>query len=338
MSLQVTRALKSLVEGQNLEAGEAEALVREIMRGEASPVQLAGLLVAWRMKGETTAELVGAARALRACAEVICPKVPVVDTCGTGGDGSNSFNISTAAALITAALGVAVAKHGNRAVSGKVGGADILEALGIRIDLPPERVQACIETTGFGFLFAPRFHPAMRHVAGVRRELGVRTIFNLLGPLANPAGAKRQVVGVFGARWLHPMAQVLGELGAERALVVHSEDGLDEISLSAPTRVCEWDGEEVRAWTLEPTKLGVPTYPREVFVCPDLNTALERMRTVLRGEPGPCTDVAKVNAAAAMYVAGRVATIGEGVALAHDALTRGLVWRKVQEIIAWTNR
>ncbi len=338
MSSLVSHALRTLVEGQHLEASEAEALVLEIMSGEVSPVHLAALLVAWRMKGETIAELVGAARALRARAEAIHPNVPVVDTCGTGGDGSNSFNISTAAALIAAAAGVAVAKHGNRAVSGKVGGADILEALGMRIDLPPEKVRACIEATGFGFLFAPRFHPAMRHVAGVRRELGLRTIFNLLGPLANPAGAKRQVVGVFAPKWLQPMAEALGELGAEHALVVHSEDGLDEISLSAPTRVCEWREGKVRVWLLDPAELGFPRYPREAFVCPDLHTALDRMRAVLRGEPGPCTDVAKLNAAAALYVAGRVTTLGEGVSLAHDTLSRGLAGEKLAEVVAWTNR
>lgn len=338
MSSQVARALKTLVEGQDLDAGQAEALVLEIMNGEVSAVQLAALLVAWRMKGETIAEIVGAARALRARAETIHPERPVVDTCGTGGDGRQSFNISTAAALIAAAAGVGVAKHGNRAVSGTVGGADILEALGVRIDLPPEQVRACIEATGFGFLFAPRFHPAMRHVAGVRRELGVRTIFNLLGPLANPAGARRQVVGVFAPKWLDAMARALGELGAVHALVVHSQDGLDEISLSAPTWVCEWRGGAVQAWTLEPTDFGFPTYPPEAFVCRDLATAVDRMRSVLRGEPGPCTDVAKLNAAAALYVAGRAATIAEGLALAHDTLARGLVWRKLEEVVAWTNR
>ncbi|MCX8073246.1 MAG: anthranilate phosphoribosyltransferase [Candidatus Binatia bacterium] len=338
MSEQVVGALKAFVDGRDLQASEAEAVMLEVMGGEVSPVHLAGLLVAWRMKGETVAELVGAARAMRARAENIRPQVAVVDTCGTGGDGKSTFNISTAAALIAAAAGAAVAKHGNRAVSGRVGGADILEALGVRIDLPPDQVRECIEATGFGFLFAPRFHPAMRHVAPVRRELGLRTIFNLLGPLANPAGAKRQLVGVFAGKWLEPLAWALAELGAEHAMVVHSEDGLDEISLSAPTQVCEWRGGELRRWRLDPARLGFSTYPREAFVCPDLLTALERMQAVLHGEPGPCTEVAELNAGAALYVAGHAATLEEGVRQAHEAIVGGVAWQKLQQVIAWTNR
>lgn len=334
----VTQALRCLVEGRDLSATEADATMREVMGGQVSPTLLAALLVAWRMKGETVDELIGAARALRAYADRIEPSRPVIDTCGTGGDGRGTFNISTAAALIAAAAGAAVAKHGNRAVSGKVGGADILEALGVRIDLPPEAVRACIESTGFGFLFAPRFHPAMRHVAAVRRELGLRTIFNLLGPLANPAGARRQVVGVFGREWLEPVARALGALGAEHAMVVHSEDGLDEISLSARTFVCEWRDGAVRAWTLDPALWGFSVYPPDAFVCADLEEAVQRMRSVLRGEPGPCTEVAQLNAAAALYVAGMAPAIEHGIVLARTAVAQGLAWEKLQEVVRCTNR
>ena len=213
------------------------------MEGTATPAQIGGLLVALRMKGETVEEITGAVRAMRA------PRDPgrsralavIVDTCGTGGDRRGTFNISTAAAFIAAGAGLTVAKHGNRAMSGTVGGADVLEALGVKIDLPPERVAACIDEVGIGFLFAQVFHPAMRHVAGPRRELGVRTIFNLLGPLSNPAGARHQVVGVFAPEWTEPLAHALGRLGAVHALVVHGDDGLDEISLAAPTQLSEWN-------------------------------------------------------------------------------------------------
>lgn len=332
----VSRALQEIVEGRNLSAAEAEAVLLEVMEGNTSAPLLAGLLVAWRMKGETSEELVGAARALRARAQTIQPRRNVVDTCGTGGDGRHTFNISTAAALIAASAGAAVAKHGNRAVSGRVGGADVLEALGVRIDLEPEKVARCLDATGFGFLFAPRFHPAMRHVAPVRRELGLRTIFNLLGPLANPAGARRQLTGVFAAHWLEPMARALGALGAECAWVVHSEDGLDEISLAAPTRVCAYEAGIVRSWTLHPEELGFALYPAEAFVCRDLDDAVARMRSVLRGEPGPCTEVAVLNAAAALHVAGRVPSLTDGVDLARDTVAHGAPWRKLQEVVEGT--
>ncbi len=336
MTTRVAACLREFVEGRSIPAAEAEALLREIMQGEASPVLLAGLLVAWRMKGETAAELEGAARALRGCAETIHPRRPVIDTCGTGGDGQNTFNISTAAALIAASAGVAVAKHGNRAISGRVGGADILEALGVQIDLPPERVQACIDANGFGFLFAPRFHPAMKHVAPVRRELGLRTIFNLLGPLSNPAGARRQLVGVFSSQWLEPVARALANLGAEHVWVVHSEDGLDEISLSAPTQVCEWANGTLRSWVLVPQRLGFSLYPREAFVVRTLDEAVARMRSVLRGEPGPCLDVAVLNAAAALYIGGAVPSIEAGVDQARAAVAGGQAWQKLEQIVEWT--
>ncbi len=250
--MDIRTAIAELTARRDLPEAEMEAVVRAIMDGEATPAQIAGLLVALRMKGERVDEIVGAARAMRQHAMPVTVARAVVDTCGTGGDMRHTFNISTAAALIAAGAGLAVAKHGNRAMSGSVGGADVLEALGVRIDLDAAHVAACIDAVGIGFLFAQAFHPAMRHVAPVRRELGVRTLFNLLGPLTNPAGAQRQLLGVFARQWVEPLAQALGRLGSQCALVVHGEDGLDELSLTGPSAVAELRDGAVRPYRFHP--------------------------------------------------------------------------------------
>jgi anthranilate phosphoribosyltransferase len=337
--MQIQEALARLLERQDLSAEEMEQVMRQIMRGEATPAQIGALLVALRLKGETVEEIIGAVRAMRAEAVQIHPiATVVVDTCGTGGDRRGTFNISTATAFAVAGAGITVAKHGNRAMSGTVGGADVLEALGVKIDLDPERVAACVDTIGIGFLFAQTFHPAMRHAAGPRRELGIRTIFNLLGPLSNPAGARHQVVGVFAPEWIEPLAHALGHLGSTHALVVHSKDGLDEISLAAETTVAEWREGAVRSYQLAPEDFGLVRCRVE-----DLRggaTAMEGariVREILNGEPGPRFDTVLLNAAAALYAADAAASIAEGLPLAHAAIRSGNARQKLDELIRFSH-
>ena len=277
-----------------------------ILEGKASGTQIAAFVVALRMKGESAVEIAAAALALRKHCQTIQPQVdgPLLDTCGTGGDGLHTFNISTAAALVAAAAGVAVAKHGNRAVSSKAGSADVLEALGVRIDLSPERVKRCIEEVGIGFLFAPSHHSAMRHAASVRRELGIRTLFNLLGPLSNPASATHQVVGVYDSSRVEQLAEALGALGLTRAWVVHGAGGLDEVSPSGPTKVAQLAEGEVRTFELSPRDFGLPEVPIEALRGGDASRNAEIIRTVLRGDEGPARVAVLLNAAAALRVAG----------------------------------
>lgn len=316
-----------------------EAVIEQLMDGTATPAQIGALLIALRMKGETVDEISGAVRALRAHAEHVRPRAPVVvDTCGTGGDLRGTFNISTAAALIAAGAGLTVAKHGNRAMSGTVGGADVLETLGVKLDLPPDRVAACIDEVGIGFLFAPIFHPAMRHAAGPRRELGVRTIFNLLGPLSNPAGARHQVVGVFAAEWTEPLAQVLGRLGSTHALVVHGEDGLDEISLAAATQLSEWEDGDVRTYRATPEEFGFRRCRDGDLDGGDRNAAASIVRGILAGATGPRADIAVLNAAAAIYVGDLAPSIAAGIRLAQDAIRSGRAQQKLARLIEFTNR
>lgn len=337
--MQIQEALARLLERQDLSAAEMERVMRQIMRGEATPAQIGALLMALRLKGETVEEIIGAVRAMRAEAVQIHPMATVVvDTCGTGGDRKGTFNISTAAAFVVAGAGITVAKHGNRAMSGSVGGADVLEALGVKIDLEPERVAACVDAIGIGFLFAQKFHPAMKHAAGPRRELGIRTIFNLLGPLSNPAGARHQVVGVFAPEWIEPLAHALGRLGSTHALVVHSDDGLDEISLAADTTVAEWREGVVHSYRLAPEDFGLDRCRAE-----DLRggaTATEGariVREILNGEPGPCLDTVMLNAAAALYVADAAASIAKALPLAHAAIRSGKARQKLDELIQFSH-
>lgn len=330
----IDQAIKRAVEGRHLERDEMHTVFAEVMDGKATDVQKSALLIALRMKGETVDEITGAAMAMR---ERVTPldvdRDGLVDTCGTGGDGRGTFNISTVAAIVAAAAGANVAKHGNRAVSSACGSADVLSALGVNIDLDAPRMAAVLRRAGIAFLFAPKLHPAMSAVAAVRRELGVRTIFNVLGPLTNPAFARRQVLGVFAERLVETVARVLASLGAEHALVVHSRDGLDEISVSAPTRVCEVRGGEVRSYEITPEELGVPVYDIEELAGGDAKTNADIARRVLEGEHGARRDVVTANAGAALYVAGLAPSIREGIALANAAIERGAAREKLQQLI-----
>jgi anthranilate phosphoribosyltransferase len=323
----LTRAIDTLASRTDLSADQTAEVLGEIMNGEVSETQIAGFLIALRTKGETVQELAGLARTMRALAtHVPVDRDDLLDTAGTGG-GRSTFNVSTTAALIAAGAGCAVAKHGNRSATSRSGSADLLEALGARIDLAPEGVARCIEEAGFGFMFAPAHHQATRFVIPVRRELAVRTIFNLLGPLTNPAGARRQLIGVSDRRFLDTIAGALASLGVDRALVVASDDGLDEISASAPTSVVEVNGEEIRRFTLEPLDVGITT-GRDAEAergtrggTPAHNAAVTR--AILDGADGLSTDLAVINAGAAIYAAGRAETIAAGVELARAALEDG---------------
>lgn len=312
--------LNRIMAGENLSAQEAEDLMRRMMDDELTPVQLAGILVALRIKGETADEVVGFARTMRSRARQLSITGSLADTCGTGGDNSGTFNISTAAALIVAACGQPVAKHGNRAASGKCGSADVLEAVGVDVSLPPEGVSQCIAETGIGFLFAPAFHPATRFAALPRRELGVRTVFNLLGPLTNPARPSYQLLGVSSEGLLDLMAQSLLQLGVERALVVHSLDGTDEISIAAGTSVREVRDGMIHAYEVSPEDFGVARSPAGAVRGgdPDVNGAI--LKDVMNGKRGPARDAAVVNAAAALYACGRAPTWRSGVTQAESAL------------------
>jgi anthranilate phosphoribosyltransferase len=318
----LTKAIDALAARRDLSAEEAAAVLDQIMHGEVSETQIAAFLIALRTKGETTRELAGLARTMRQlAAHVPTARTDLLDTAGTGG-GRRTFNVSTTAALIAAGAGCAVAKHGNRSATSPSGSADVLEALGARIDLDPHGVAGCIEDAGFGFMFAPAHHQATRYVIPVRRDLGVRTVFNLLGPLTNPAGASRQLIGVSDPGFLEVVAGALALLGVEHALVVSSEDGLDELSTSAATRVIEVRGDELRAYTLAPADVGIALAPRDYEGgSPQENAHVTR--AILEGQPGPRADLALINAGAAIYVGGRAASIAEGVERAQAAVAEG---------------
>src|SRR5205085_2707121 len=319
--------------GESASEAEMAAVVGRMMDGEATPAQIASLLTALRIKGETVDELVGAARAMRARMTPLRVPVAVVDTCGTGGDGLATFNVSTAAALIAAGAGVAVAKHGNRAISGRVGGADVLEALGVTIDLSASGVARCVAEAGIGFCFAPRFHAAMRLAAAPRREIGIRTMLNLLGPLANPAGADAQLVGVFAPQWTAVVAEALRRLGTRRALVVHGAEGLDEISATGPTQVSEVTDGAVRTYHLEPRDFGITAVgpaPR----ADDAAASAAMIRGILAGDPGPARELALMNAAAVLVVAGRGVDWRDGYDRAARAIASGAAAAALARLVA----
>jgi len=333
----ISEAIKKLVERQDLDRQEMHAVFGEMMDGKASDVQKSALLIALRMKGETAEEITGAAMAMR---ERVTPLnvdgAQVIDTCGTGGDGRGTFNISTIAALVAAGGGALVAKHGNRAVSSSCGSADLLAELGVAIDLDAPRMSEVLRRTGISFLFAPKLHPAMGAVVGVRRELGVRTIFNILGPLTNPAFARRQVLGVYADSLVDVVARVLVALGAQHALVVHSRDGLDEISISAPTRICEVAYGQVRTFDVMPEDLGIQRQPLEAVRGGDAQMNAAIARAVLGGASGPRADIVAANAGAALYVAGAAPTIRDGVAQARQAIASGKAMQKLEQLIVVT--
>ncbi|MDQ3931348.1 MAG: anthranilate phosphoribosyltransferase [Actinomycetota bacterium] len=315
--------LTILLNGEHLSEQQAANALGVIMRGEATPVEVAAFLVALRAKGETSEEIAGFVRAMLAHAERLELDGVLVDTCGTGGDRAGTFNISTIAALVVAAAGVQVAKHGNRAASGRCGSADLLEAWGVAIDLPPTAVGECVAEVGIGFLFARRFHPAMRHVAAVRAELGVPTVFNVLGPLTNPAGIERQVVGVADARLAPLVADALVHLGRRHALVFRGEDGLDELTTTGPSRLWEIRDGRATESLFDPASLGLPRSRREDLVGGEVEENARIAEAVLAGEPGPGADVVALNAAAALYVSGTAPRIRDGLEMARDVLTSG---------------
>jgi anthranilate phosphoribosyltransferase len=309
------------------------------MTGEATPAQIGGFLVGLHMKGETVEEIAAAAAVMRELVTPVRVDSPhLVDTCGTGGDASGTFNISTASALVTAAAGGKVAKHGNRSVSGATGSADVLEAAGVKLDLTPERIGACIDTVGVGFLFAPMHHGAMKHAIGPRREMGVRTIFNLLGPLTNPAGAPNQVMGVFDDAWVEPLAQVLKELGSRHVLVVHAEDGLDEISIGSATRVAELKDGQVRSYSIVPEDFGLPRHSLDAIRVGSVGESLEMIRVVLANERCPARDIVALNAGAAIYAAGLADDLGAGVERAQAVIADGSAARVLDALVSFTNQ
>ena len=332
-------ALRKAASGQALAAGEAERALEEIMSGVASPEVTAALLTALRVKGESVGEIVGFARAMRHFASKVEAPEDVVDTCGTGGDAKGTINVSTAAAFVARGAGVTIAKHGNRAATSLAGSADVLEALGAEIDLGPKEVGRCIREAGVGFMFARTHHPAMRHVVPVRAELPFRTIFNLLGPLTNPAGARRQIVGVFGAGYVRPMAEALGGLGAEKALVVHGRDGLDEITVTGPTLVAEVSGGEVSEYEISPQELGLGRHEPDGLLGGDARTNARILRDVFSGEEnGAARDVVLANAGAAIYVAGQAGTLREGVRLAEESISTGAASKALDAFVRATRR
>lgn len=333
--------LKSIIAkvatGATLSRDEAASAFDRMMSGEATPSQLGGLLMALRVRGETIDEITGAVSAMRAKMLKVEAPADAIDVVGTGGDGSGSVNVSTCAAFIVAGAGVPVAKHGNRALSSRSGAADVLAALGVKIDLSPQQVSRCVTQAGIGFMFAPAHHPAMKNVNPTRVELATRTIFNLLGPLSNPAGVTRQMVGVFSRQWVQPLAQVLKNLGSESVWVVHGSDGLDEITLTGPTFVAALEKGAIRSFEVTPEDAGLKRVAGEALKGGDAEANASAMRKVLAGQPGAYRDVALLNAAAALVVAGRAKDLKEGMALGTRSLDEGAAAERLKQLIAVSN-
>ena len=323
--------------GATLSREESANAFDRMMSGEATPSQMGGLLMGLRLRGETVDEITGAVTTMRAKMQKVAAPPDAIDVVGTGGDASGSYNISTCAAFIVAGAGIPVAKHGNRALSSKSGAADVLGALGVKIDLRPDEITRCIYEAGIGFMFAPAHHPAMKHVGPTRVELGTRTIFNLLGPLSNPAGVRRQMVGVFSRQWVEPIANVLKNLGSERALVVHGSDGLDEITTSGPTAVASLEGGKVTTYEIKPEDVGLAVAKPEQLRGGDADANAEALRNVLKGKKGAFRDVAILNAAAAILVSGKAKDLKDGVAIATKSLDSAEAEGKLDRLIAVSN-
>lgn len=339
--MNIKEALNRVVNNLDLTTAEMQDVMREIMTGQCTDAQIGAFLMGMRMKSETIDEIVGAASVMRELAAPVAINAErLVDTCGTGGDGMNIFNVSTAAAFVVAAAGGKVAKHGNRAVSGKSGSADLLEAAGVYLNLKPEEVARCVESVGVGFMFAPAHHGAMKHAIGPRRELGLRTIFNMLGPMTNPAGVKHQVLGVFSQALCRPLAEVLQRLGSQHVLVVHASDGLDEISLAAPTFVAELKDGEIREYQIQPEDFGIKSQTLIGLAVNDAPESLALIRDALgkrKTENGQkAADMIVLNAGAALYAADHASSLKEGMHLAQDALHTGLAWEKLDELVSFT--
>lgn len=335
--MQIQQALQKLLDKQNLSTDEMHSVMRQIMSGGATDAQIGGFLIALRCKGETVDEMASAAEVIRELAN----KVPVVgdhivDTCGTGGDGANTFNISTTCAFVVAAAGGRVAKHGNRSVSSCCGSADVLEAAGVNLELTAEQVARCVNEIGVGFLFAPKHHGAMKHTIGPRREMGVRTLFNLLGPLANPAGAPNQLIGVFAKEWVKPMAEVLKKLGSKHVLVVSAEDGLDEISIAAPSNIAELKEGVVSVYSVTPEQFGLKRASlAELAIC-DAESSLSMMKAVLDNRPGPARDIVVLNAGAAIYAANLIDSLADGVSWADWVIASGVARAKLDALVDYS--
>lgn len=332
----IREAIQALVSGRSLTTEEAASVMEEVMQGEVTPAQFGAFVTALRLKGETVDEIIGLAKTMRAKAIPVAVDGLVVDTCGTGGDGSHTFNISTTAAFVAAGGGLKVAKHGNRAMSSQCGSADVLEALGVRIDLNAEQVQRCLQEVGIGFMFAPVFHPAMKYAAVPRREIGIRTVFNILGPLTSPAGAEAQVLGVADGSLVEKLALVLQGLGCHHALVVHGEDGLDEITVTGKTRVCELKDGAVNSYSISPDDFGLPRSGLDSLKGSTLEENAALLRGVLAGTPGPRRDVVLMNTAAALLAGDKVAKLQEGVALAKEVIDSGHALAKLEQLIEFS--
>jgi anthranilate phosphoribosyltransferase len=336
--MDIATAIANVIEKRDLSAADMEAVMRAVMTGQATPAQIGGFLVGLRMKGESVDEIVAAAKVMRELAtRVDIGGAHLVDTCGTGGDGASTFNISTASAIVAAAAGARVAKHGNRSVSSSSGSADVLEAAGVKLDLTPAQVAACIDQIGVGFLFAPQHHSAMKHAIGPRKEMRVRTLFNLLGPLTNPAGAPNQVLGVFSPDWVLPLAEVLRQLGSEHVLVVHADDGLDEISIAAATRVAELSDGKITSYTISPEDFGLPRADLSAIAVANAEQSLTMIRSVFDDQPGPARDIVQLNAGAAIYAAGLTASLADGVARAAEVIASGKAAQTYQALIDTSN-
>ncbi len=337
--MSIKEAISKVISGQDLTEGEAEAAMDQILRGQATPAQIGAFLTALRMKGESVAEITGCARAMRRSATAVRPARPdiLVDTCGTGGDGASTFNISTVAAFVVAGAGLPVAKHGNRSVSSRCGSADVLEALGVNLKLSPIQIAACVDEVGIGFLFAPNLHPAMKHAIGPRQELGMRTIFNLLGPLTNPAGASAQVVGVYDPDLTEPLAHVLGALGVAAAFVVHGADGLDELTTTGPNRVSSLSNGGVETFVMDPADLGFSRARVSDLVGGDAMENASVASNILSGAIDDARrDVVVLNAAAALVVGDRAATLPEAIELASESLDSGAAQHALNHLIEFS--
>jgi anthranilate phosphoribosyltransferase len=336
--MDIQSAIKAVIAHQDLSGAEMRSVMQQIMTGECTASQIGGFLVGLRMKGETVDEMSAAASVMRELAtRVEVSGDHLVDTAGTGGDASGSFNISTASALVAAAAGARVAKHGNRSMTSNSGSADVLEAAGVKLDITPEQIRDCVEQVGVGFMFAPAHHGAMKHAIGARKEMAVRTIFNVLGPLTNPAGAPNQIIGVFDGDLLEAMASVLKQLGSNHVMVMHAEDGMDEISISTPTRVAELKQGEITSYTITPADFGMDPAPLDELRVDSAEQSLAMIRGVLADNPGPARDIVCLNAGAAIYVAGCAVSLAAGVEAARAAISSGKAAEVLQNLVVQSN-
>lgn len=336
--MDIQAAIRTVTEGRDLSREDMTAVMQCIMTGEATQAQIGGFLVGLRMKGETVDEIAAAAGVMRDLATRVKVDDPhLIDTCGTGGDGLSTFNISTACAFVAAAAGAKVAKHGNRSITSKSGSADVLEAAGVNLDLTADQIAHCINEVGLGFMFAPKHHSAMKYAIGPRKEMGVLTIFNILGPLTNPAGARNQILGVFSNDWLEPLVQVLGKLGSDHVFAVHADDGMDEISINAPTQVAELKAGTVKQYTITPERFGLQRGDIKALVVESAEQSLQMIHSVLDGKPGAAHDIVLLNAGAAIYTSGLAQTHEEGVAKAAEVINTGAARAKLDALVEVSN-